>query len=194
MSLGFVEVFQSTKTNFIFYTQIKTINSSCNEKSILCLASSLNGSDFFSIITCENCWSILQITKLNNPSLIKGIYWYLTINLSFGFSINSYYQNNCTSIENNYINSLCWHLIDDTLKRKNNLKYLIPNVLEGKIIKHIYLLSKTDTISSTKLISSTNGITRTSTIISSTNGITKTSTIISSTNRITSSLDCPFNR
>ena len=96
---------------------LDSINYNCTNTSVLCVGGSKSDSiDLLQIVSCGNCFSVLNKTIGNFES---GAYWYNSPSHSFGFSSNSTIQLNncdisdCTRNPWNCTskNSICWHLI-----------------------------------------------------------------------------------
>ena len=135
---GFMRILLSkSQTNTIFLNDLININKSCLFDSILCVGESLNGSSTLRVVSCADCWSILNYQNLK---LLNGANWYLVKNKSFGFTSKT----ELTSCESNN-NSLCWGLIESipSLRAINEKRVKRSS---NSFIKYIYLLNDTSNI------------------------------------------------
>jgi hypothetical protein len=41
------------------------------------------------LVSCGSCFDILTTTKVDQPRLVNGAWWYFTLDKSFGFASNS---------------------------------------------------------------------------------------------------------
>ena len=64
----------------------------CNADTILCAGAGQTGSDIIDVLACGNCYIITTETALNAPKFEGSAWWYFTRDVSFGFSPNSYIQ------------------------------------------------------------------------------------------------------
>lgn len=92
-------------------TELENIKSQCSNNSVLCAAGGLADSDWLLLISCANCYAVVQPTAINSPMFVGSAYWYLTENLSFGFAPNSTINQNLGDIyDTSSPYRLSWHL------------------------------------------------------------------------------------
>ena len=178
----------------IFLSELLLINSTCTVNSIICVGASINGSNIMLEISCGDCWSILKFTSLNSPTFVNGAYWFMTLNITFGFSsMQLIDQNNCVNnIQTNGI--LCWLLVDvdDSVDFKK--KKLFKSAASLDYTKHIYMLNASNllttslTTSTVSLSYPTQSNSVSSTLPIQTVSFSSTPTIISSSNSFTTNV------
>ncbi|CAF0966961.1 unnamed protein product, partial [Brachionus calyciflorus] len=86
---GFQKVYDQFYSHVTMYSDLELARTYCNSTSILCAGGSLTNSDILELVACGNCLQILTETTLNSPNLVGSVYWYMTPDLSFGFSPSS---------------------------------------------------------------------------------------------------------
>ncbi|CAF1098867.1 unnamed protein product, partial [Brachionus calyciflorus] len=88
-NLGFQIVYDQFYSNSTIYSDLTLLRNYCNPNSILCAGGGLANSDILLLVACGNCYQILTNTTKNSPKLVGSVYWYMTIDYSFGFSPSS---------------------------------------------------------------------------------------------------------
>ncbi len=111
LSQGYQNVYNETYSHASNTNELIEVNKSCTEYTVLCAGGGLGGSDTLTLVSCGNCWSILNSTLRNNPVLNNRAFWYFTSGYSFGFAPNSSItQNTCDRFDATNLFRLCWHL------------------------------------------------------------------------------------
>jgi len=109
---GYTVVYQQTYGTAFTANDLTQIQSKClTSNFILCVGEAEVGASNLILVSCGNCYSILQTTITNQPVLINNAYWYNTPGKSFGFAPTSIItQNSCDTTGPNDPQRLCWHM------------------------------------------------------------------------------------
>ena len=84
----------------------------CNVDTILCAGAGPTSNDILDILACGNCYIITTETTLNAPKFEGSAWWYFTRDVSFGFSPNSYIQQDDADVYDTESGlRLSWHLL-----------------------------------------------------------------------------------
>ena len=96
VSKGFQIVYDYAYSHVSTYVELMQIRSNCTPNSTICVGGKETDSADLTLVSCGNCYAILNETQMNAPRYENGAYWYLTQYNSFGFSdIYEIDQNRC---------------------------------------------------------------------------------------------------
>lgn len=125
INLNFRKIYDVGYGSTTTYSNLYALRSECTSKTIICAAGGKQNSDNLNLISCANCFDVLNETVSNKPKFCNGAYWYFTSGTSFGFAPNSIInQSSCDTTDYSDNLRLCWHLVSSSGWRLGNLTNL----------------------------------------------------------------------
>jgi hypothetical protein len=173
----YTSVYDNSYAHVTTYSEIIDIRNTCGQTTILCAAGGSCGmTSLINVVACGNCLEITKNTTINTPVLNGGVYWYLTPNVSFGFSptitIN---QNVGDTFDPSDANRLSWNLNGDGGWRMGSIYGSNTNCRKYLFKKEfISITTTTTTTTSTSTSTTTTMYTSTSTTTSTSTSTTTT--------------------
>ena len=79
---NYILIYNKTYSHRTTNNELKIIRETCSEESKICVGGTESNIDKIELLSCGNCWKILNNTLINIPIKENGAYWYNTINKS----------------------------------------------------------------------------------------------------------------
>ena len=110
-NLGFREVYNYPYSHATLLNEILAIRAQCKSSTIMCVGGGAPESGILNLVACAKCLDITTQTIRNEARLYGLAYWYMTPQLSFGFSRLPQITQNIADTGTIEANSrLSWHL------------------------------------------------------------------------------------
>jgi hypothetical protein len=82
ITTNYILIYNKTYSHRTTNNELKLIRDTCSEESTICVGGTESNTDKVELLSCGNCWKILNKTSINNPIKENGAYWYNTNNKS----------------------------------------------------------------------------------------------------------------